>query len=355
MRLHVCLALVFTPLLAAHPQNGSPDTLGSAIQRFVDARAAADSFSGAVLVARDGKPVLRAAWGSANRETRELNTPTTKFNLGSVDKLITRIAIWQLVAAGKLDLDTPIGRYLPDYPNRDVRDRVTARQLYTMRSGVGDFFGNEEYMRRHAELRTVDDFLSLFANDPLRFEPGTGMFYSNGGYVILGKLIETLSGKSYYDYIVDNIAGPLGMTSTRHFALDERVPNRAVGYTALRGPLQPNTSTLAGRGSPAGGGYSSVDDFLRLDAALRNGTLFPVAFADSILPPRFRSGGTDPIHYGGGGPGTNTQYASFADGYTIIVFANADPNAATDVAQGIAKLLGKTLPSGTRMIRRPGG
>jgi CubicO group peptidase (beta-lactamase class C family) len=346
------LSLVSLLLAAAGVPAAASDTV-SGIDRFIRARAAADSFSGAVLIARNGVPVLREAYGLADREKRTPVTPETRFNLGSIDKLITRIAVWQLVAAGKLSLDAPVGTYLPDYPNRDVRERVTARQLYTMRSGVGDFF-NDEFRSRHAGIRTVDDYLSLFAKDPLRFEPGTAMFYSNGGYIILGKLIEVLSGISYYDFVLANITGPAAMKDTRHYFLDEAVTNRAIGYTAMRGPLGPNTSSLAGRGSPAGGGYSTVDDFLKLDAALRTGTLIKGAFADSILTAGFRSGGTDPLNYGGGGPGTNTQYAAFPDGLTIIVFTNRDPSAATVVAQEIAGRFGKTLPGGNRVLRRPG-
>jgi len=321
----------------------------------IRSRALADTFSGAVIVARNGVPLAREAYGLANREARTPSTPETRFNLGSVDKLLTRIAIWQMVAAGKLDLDAPVGRYLPDYPNTDVRERVTARHLYGMSSGVGDFFG-PEYLRRHQEIRTVDDYLSLFAKDSLRFAPGSGRLYSNGGYIILGKLIERLSGTSYHDYILTNITGPLGMSSTRHYLIDERVPDRATGYTTSRGSVRPNTYSLAGRGGPAGGGYSTVDDFLKLDEGLRAGTLLPGTFADSILTTGFRAGSGEPLIYGGGGPGTNTQYVAFPDGYTIIVFANTDPPKATDMMQAIAKSLGKSVPANTgRVLRRPGG
>jgi D-alanyl-D-alanine carboxypeptidase len=350
------IALVFCPgaqIIAAQQPDSSTRATLAAVERAIRERAAADSFSGAVLVARHGEILLRRGYGLADREARRPIDADTKFNLGSIDKLITRIAIWQLVAAGKLQLDVPVGRYLPDYPNAAVRARVTARQLYQMSSGVGDFY-NEEYLRRHADIRTVDDYLSLFAADTLQFEPGTARLYSNGGYIILGKLIERLTGKSYYDYVLDNITGPLGMKDTRHYLIDEPVPNRAVGYTQMRGPLARNTGSLAGRGSPAGGGYSTVGDFLKLDAALRAGTLIPGGFADSILTPGFRAGQGDPLVYGGGGPGTNTQYASFPDGYTIVVFANADPPTATRVAQDIAKALGKSLPGGARVLRRPG-
>ena len=345
------LAAILLSPAWANAQPALPDSTLPAIERFVAARAAADSFSGVVLIARNGAPVVRVAHGMADRAGGDRITPETKFNLGSIDKLITRIAIWQLVASGALALDTPVGRYLPDYPNAAVRERVTARQLIAMSSGVGNFH-NAEYLRRHEEIRTVDDYLSLFAGDALQFEPGSSTSYSNGGYIILGKLIERLSGTSYYDYVLERITGPLGMTSTRHYLIDERVPNRAVGYTTA--DRTPNDPSLAGRGSPAGGGYSTVDDFLKLDAALRSGRLVPASFADSLLTPGFRRGEGAGLQYGGGGPGTNTHYAAFPDGWTLIIFANLDPPAATTVAQEIARRLGKTIAGGRGVpVRRP--
>jgi D-alanyl-D-alanine carboxypeptidase len=341
----------------ADAQAFPDDSLVAAARRVLSARAAADSFSGAVIIARHGKPLLRDAYGFADRERRTPNRPDTKFNLGSIDKLITRIAIWQLVAAGKLSLDQPIGRYLPDYPNRAARERVTARQLIEMSSGVPNFF-NDAYLRRHASVRTVDDYLALFATDSLQFEPGTTRAYSNGGYILLGKLIEVLTGKTYYDYVRERVTGPSGMADTRHYLIDERVPNLAIGYTRqspdqVRAPSpRPNTWSLAGRGSPAGGGYSTVDDFLGLDAAIRAGRLLPAAFADSLLPAGYHTGQT-PLRHGGGGPGTNAEYVAFSDGYTVIVFTNADPPGATQVVQEIARLLGKPAPAGPTLRMRP--
>jgi D-alanyl-D-alanine carboxypeptidase len=364
LRLYALLVAAWSAPTLAPAQTLPDDSLVSCARRMLAVRAAADSFSGAIILARNGKTLLREAYGFADRDARAPNRPETKFNLGSVDKLITRIALWQLVAAGKLALDEPVGRYLPDYPNRDVRERVTARQLIDMSSGVGNFY-NDAYLQRHAAVRSVDDYLSLFAANPLQFEPGSSRAYSNGGYIVLGKIIERLSGQTYYDYIRDRITGPTGMADTRHYLIDERVPNRAIGYTSqdpsLPGPGSgaprprlPNSWSLAGRGSPAGGGYSTVDDFLKLDAAIRQGRLLPAPFIDSLFPNGFRAGAT-PLRYGGGGPGANAEYVAFADGYTIIVFSNYDPSGATQVMQEIARLLGKSVPSGpTLRMRRPG-
>lgn len=219
MRRLAGVLLALLPIVTgAQPQASGADF--AELDRWIRRRAEADSFSGAVLVAKDGVPLLRAGYGLADRDKQVSITPETNFNLGSIDTLITRIAIWQLVAAGKLALDVPIGRYLPDYPNAQVRDKVTARQLYEMKSGVGGFYG-DEHLRRHAEIRSVDAYLPLFASNPLEVEPGTSMLYSNGGYIILGKLIERLSGRSYYDYVLENITGPLGMTGTRQYLIDE--------------------------------------------------------------------------------------------------------------------------------------
>src|SRR5688572_13391941 len=250
------LVLLFA--LAALSEGGRAQTDSSlvAVERWIRSRVEADSFSGAVLVARNGAVLLRQGYGLADGERREPVTQETKFNPDSIDKLNTRMAIWQLVADGKLHLDVPIGTYLPDYPNAAVRDRVTARHLYEMKSGVGNFMG-EQYLARHEKVRTVDQYLELFATEPLQFEPGTSTLYSNGGYIILGRLIERLSGTSYYDYVISRITGPAGMKDTRHFLIDEKVQGRAIGYTATRGPLQPNTYSLAGRVSPAGSGCSS--------------------------------------------------------------------------------------------------
>jgi CubicO group peptidase (beta-lactamase class C family) len=257
-----------------------------------------------VLLAHDGQSIYSLAAGFADRAKRLPNRPDTKFNLASVDKYFTRIAIWQLSQAGKVATSDTVGRFLPDYPNAEVRAKVTIGQLLSMRSGMGDFDDDNGRTYRAAllHLRSIDDYLSLFARDSLHFAPGTRAEYSNAGYVVLGKIIERVSGESYYDYARKHIFEPAGMKNTGYFTRGAEVRNMATGYTVdpivvgdtnpNATPLKerrPNTSLLAFRGSSAGGGYSTAEDLLNLSRALFSHRLLSVAFTDSLM--RFRNTG----------------------------------------------------------------
>jgi CubicO group peptidase (beta-lactamase class C family) len=321
------------------------------VDNYLREQAKAGLFSGAVLISQDGKPLLERGYGLANRETGEPVTPDTRFNLASINKFITRIAIYQLLDAGKLSLDDKVGKILPDYPNAAVRDKVTVQHLIDMKGGLPDIF-NEKYRAKHKELRTTDDFLALFAEEPLRFEPGMKREYSNGGYIVLGKIVEQLSGTSYSDYVKSRITGPTGMTAT---SLD--APNgakgAAIGYTRSadmvadpdpKAALRSNQDFLPGRGSSAGGGYSSVRDFARLDEALRSGKLLKPATRDLLFPPGFAAGTGPAGLFLGGTTGSNTLYLPFPGGATVIVFANMDPPAATSVMSAPFRMLGRPLP-----------
>ena len=320
------------------------DARDSALVRDVDAftrqRAAADSFSGVVLLARHGKPLYVFTHGFADRETGAPNRMDTKFNLASLDKYFTRIAIRQLQAAGKLQVSDLVGRHLPDYPNARVRDEVTIAHLLGMRSGLGDFDNVDlrRYYANRMQLRTTDDFMALFATDSLLFAPGTRVEYSNAGYVVLGKIIERLSGQSYYDYVQRHVFDPAGMRNTGYFTLDQSVPNMAVGYTTSgsdsTGPgktRRPNTSTLVYRGSSAGGGYSTAEDLLKLSTALSSHRLLNEAFTDSLrkwrkpTPP----GEFDWDGWAGGSQGMNTVFYDHSTGHTLIVLSNYDPPSAS--------------------------
>lgn len=307
----------------------------AALGKHMNELAKADEFSGVVLFARDGKPLFRKAYGMADRSLGVPNNPETKFNIGSINKLFTRLAIEQLEEQGKLSLDDTIARHLPDYPNKEVAAKVTIRQLLQFRSGLGDMFTPEFREAAKNRFRSPRDWFPLFAHQPLLFEPGTSQKYSNAGYVVLGAIVEAVSGKSYDDYLREHIFQPAGMTNTGAFELDDPVPNRAVGYTqqnprgaASDGGRRSNLFMTAFKGSPAGGSFSTVDDLLRLDTALRTGVLFKDG--------RKIAG----IGAAGGTAGCNALLEQIDPHLTLIVLANYDPPVAETLGETVRGWLG---------------
>lgn len=245
------------------------------IEKYMSDLSATDKFSGVVFLAKDDKPLFSKAYGFADREKKTPNTTETNFNLGSINKIFTRIAIGQLVRDGKISFDDKLGKFLPDYANKDAREKVTIRHLVTMKSGVGDFFGERYRALPKDKLRKNSDFIPLFADQPLAFEPGEREQYSNGGYILLGAIIEKVTGKSYYDYVRENVFKIAGMSGTESFENDKMPANTANGYTRRnpRNELVNNLFTRPFRGSAAGGGYSNAADLLKFSIALKSGKL----------------------------------------------------------------------------------
>ncbi|HKO54818.1 MAG TPA: serine hydrolase [Thermoanaerobaculia bacterium] len=298
-------------------------------------------FSGVVLLAKDGQPVMQRAQGLADPVKGIENRMDTKFNLGSINKIFTRVAIGQLAAAGKLSLDDTIRKHLPDYPS-PAADRITIQQLLDQKSGLGDIFGPRYEAAPPSRLRKLSDYLPLFVDKPLEFEPGTSQRYSNAGYIVLGLIIEKRSGQSYYDYVRDHITKPAGMTDTASYAVDEQVPNRAIGQTKNGS----NTATLPGRGSSAGGGYSTAADMLRFAQALLADKLLDHKWTDWV----FGGSGERNLGVAGGAPGINAAL-EIAPPYTLVVLANQDPPAAEEVMRSARELMGG---GARREMRRAG-
>ena len=182
----------------------SQSELISAAKKNVEQEVAADRFAGAVLMAKDGKPVFAEAYGLADREHKIANTLKTRFRIGSMNKMFTAVSILQLVQAGKLELTDPVGKYLTDYPNKDIATKVTIHQLLTHTGGTGDFFG-PEFDAHRLELKTLQDYVTLYGNRPPKFEPGSKWEYSNYGFLMLGVIVEKVSGQSYYDYVREHV------------------------------------------------------------------------------------------------------------------------------------------------------
>ena len=348
--------LLATLLIAASElaQNTTDEQRVTQLTAAVDKAVAEDRFSGVVMLANGDKPLLARAWGMADPTKGIANRPDTKFNLGSINKFFTKIAIGQLAAAGKLSLDDTIRKHLPDYPS-PVADKITIAQLLDHRSGLGDIFG-PKFMASHASLRKLSDYIPLFADAPLEFEPGTSQRYSNAGFVVLGLIIEKVSGQSYYDYVRDHVTKPAGMSDTASYAVDENVPNRAIGQTK-RGPEGPllqrgnNNASLPARGSSAGGGYSTAPDLLRLTQALLANKILSKGWTDWLFTNKVDSGGKRGLGVAGGSPGVNAVL-EIAPPYTLIVLSNFDPPSAEEVAREGRKVVGM---GGEMKERRRGG
>ncbi len=305
------------------------------LNALIDKQSADDNFSSAVLVARNGIPIFQRAVGLASKQYNAPNRIDTKFNLGSINKIFTKIAIGQLIEQGKLSFGDTIGKHLPDYPNKDAAAKVTIKHLLDMQSGIGDFFGPRFEATPKDRIRGINDYLPLFASEPLKFEPGMSRAYSNGGYIVLGAIIEKVTGQSYYDFVRERIFKPAGMENTDSYEVDANVPNLATGYLRNeKGERVSNVYTKPARGSSAGGGYSTVEDLLKFTIALQKNKLLS---ADQTK--RMMQGG---LGIAGGAPGINAALEiDPASGYTIIVLSNYGPPSAGTVSEQIRKLIAK--------------
>lgn len=312
--------------------------LTAALDRYLETLTAKELFSGTVLVARKGEPVYFKSFGYANREWNVPNTNDTRYSIGSINKIFTKYALMQLRDAGRIDFSKTLRTYLPDYPS-PIADKVTIQQLLTHKSGLGDIFGPEYDALPKDRLQSLRDYVALFADKPLEFEPGTRQRYSNAGYVLLGLVIEKVSGMSYYDYVRTKIYAPAGMVDTDSYEVDAIVPKRAVGYTrgdaphtrTASSPLRANVFSKPAKPSSAGGGYSTAMDLLRFTRAL------PKILGQATYDKEF---GPHPgMGFGGGAPGVNAMVEMEGD-LAIIVLSNYDPPAAQAVAQNVRTALG---------------
>lgn len=337
-----------------------PAKLSGAIAAHMRAEHQAQRFSGAVLVARGGQILHAQAIGLADRRTGRANTLDTPINVGSINKMFTAIAIAQLQAAGKLDWQDRVGKHLPDLPNAAIRDQVTIHQLLTHTSGVGSYW-NEAYAANKQRIASQQQFLQTFVDQPLLFKPGEGMEYSNGGPVILGLIIEKLSGLRYEDYVRRHIYKPAGMTHSDHFRRDDRKAGFAIGYIpAEGGGWSDNQQDLGLQGSAAGGGYASARDLYRFSRALSQERLLSRSQLEVLWKPQTQHG---PIGYGylfsigdtggkrwvghnGGAPGIAAEFMHHPDdGLVIIVLANQD-HAAMPMREWLHALLEASLGAG---------
>ncbi len=328
--------------------------LGTFVQRLADAEA----FSGTVLLAKDGKVLFKKAYGLASKRFNVPNRIDTKFNLGSMNKMFTGVAIAQLVQRGKLSLDDPLSKYVStDWLPRSITDKIKIKHLLTHTSGLGSYF-NDQFDRSSRLLyRALDDYKPLISGETLAFEPGTDWRYSNTGMFMLGVVIEKVTGQSYFDYIRENIYKPAGMVNTDSYEMDRPVPNLAIGYSKAPSDGGPawrnNLYDHVVKGGPAGGGFSTVEDLYRFAVALGSHKLLDAEHTRMVWSgkpelgsPEYGFGfgiGGEPgnrvVGHGGGFTGINSNLDMFLDlGYTAAVMSNYD-HGAQPISSKIQELL----------------
>jgi len=312
-----------------------------------------DRFSGTVLVSRSGDILYARAFGEANKDHRVPNILETRFNIGSIGKTLTGVAVMQLAERDALDLDAPVVRYLPDFP---YGERITIHHLLSHTSGLFNYMAHPEYGARMSSLRSVGDILPLIYDQELVFDtPGARFAYSNSGIVVLGAVIEKLSGQSYEDYLRQHILMPTGMHDTGINYWDEVVPNRAAGYTRHASGRLTSTVYQVPPASADGGIETTVLDLLKLDRALYGDTLLSAASRERMFTPNLdgygycwgirNDDGLRWVGHSGGAPGVSASFRRYPDDRTTIIVLSNYSEAAIEPARTLeAIVFGRTYP-----------
>ena len=344
-------AFFFTLLLTtAYAQNDLPHRLDALLGEATRK----DIFSGNVLIVKDGRVLFQKSTGTSDEENNLPNTADTKFSIGSITKIFTRIIVLQLAAEGKIALNTSLGKYLSGF-RPEVADHVTVLHLLNHQSGLGQYYEVPGFDPGEKEIASASDFLPWIRQEPLAFEPGERAEYSNSGYVVLAALIEKVEGKPYDKVLKYRILDKIGMTSTGFLYRLKNLPGKAVGYLSnIPGPHQDNLGfALLGGGD--GGIYSTLGDLLKLDQSLAddnrllsdadklilfNEPLFPRQYRDWQ---EFRKEGRYAI--AGGAPGVSAVLGrNNEQNRTVIVLSNFDEGSAEAVFRRIGAVLNGEQP-----------
>jgi CubicO group peptidase (beta-lactamase class C family) len=268
----------------------SDAAVAAAAKQLASRLASADGFSGAYLIARGDKVVASGVHGEANKDFGVPNRLDTRFNLGSMNKMFTAVAIAQLVEAGKLSFEDPVSKFLPDLLAPGAAEKIRIKHLLTHSGGLGSHFTEKFMNASRANFRNTADYLELVRGAEPAFEPGTRWDYSNSGFLVLGRIVEIASGRDYHDYVREKIYLPAGMTSTGEFELDKVNRNLAVGYErSFEGggkSYRNNIFEHVIRGGPAGGGYSTAGDLHRFATALLAGRLVSPEMVKTLTTPK---------------------------------------------------------------------
>jgi CubicO group peptidase (beta-lactamase class C family) len=325
----------------AQPTDDSASPAVRTVERFIrDTMRVLHAPGASICVIRDGRTVWSRAFGLADLEQNVPATTETRFRIGSVSKSLTSVAIGRLVQDGQLDLDSPVQRYAPGFPEK--RYSITVRQVAGHLAGLRHYDTGEFENRRH--YATVTEGLAIFAADSLLFEPGTQYSYSSYGYNLLGAVIEGASGRSYVAYMRDAVLHPAGMTHTSFEHPDSLIPKRGRYYTrtdstgpTINAPYVDNTYKW-----PSGGFLSTAEDLARFgDLLLRGELLRPETVALLWTPMQTSDGkptdygigwsverdslGRRRVHHSGGSVGGTAHLIIYPEQRVVVaVLVNSD-------------------------------
>ena len=343
MRMLQILLLVFTA--AAH---GIAQDLTARLDDAIKTVAANQTkFMGSVLVARDGKVILSKGYGFANLEWDVPNSPSTKFRLGSISKQFTAACILLLEERGKLSVNDPVKKHLPDAPA--AWDQVTIHHVLSHTAGIPSFTSFPEYRTRKMHPATLEQSYLTYRDKPLEFAPGEKWSYSNSGYLLLSYLVEKISGSKYEEFLRENVLKPAGMNDSGYDLNALIIKHRAAGYTPF-GTLIRNADYID-MTIPSGAGalYSTTEDLLRWEQALFGGRVISEASLKKMTTPvrnDYAYGlivknldGHRVIAHGGGIEGFNTSLSYFPDDrLVLVVLANVNGKAPEEIGSAVRKL-----------------
>jgi CubicO group peptidase (beta-lactamase class C family) len=333
----------------AEPAALDPATLETKIDELVNGHMAVNGFSGSVLLAREGKPLVAKGYGLANVEWQIPNTTNTKFRIGSITKQFTSMIVMQLREQGKIKLEDSMCLYVTPCP--DTWKPVTIHHLLTHTSGIPTYTGIKEWREVNMVPKTTDQIIAFFRDLPLQWTPGDKYAYNNSGYFLLGVIIEKITGKKYEQALQEMILTPLGLTDTGYDWSKTIIPRRATGYTGKGATLANSPALDMQQPYAAGSLYSTVEDLLKWDQALYTEKLLPeaakqlmwtpfkenYAYGWSIGQPAATAfGGHTRIAHGGGINGFSAMIARLPEPkMTVVVLANNDTSSASTVARDV--------------------
>lgn len=340
--------LVAVLLLAATcaAQTSSTEGLAARVDEYLNALVKQNRFSGSILIARDGHVLVRKGYGMANYETDAPNTPQTKFRLGSITKQFTAVAVMMLQERGKLSVQDSICKYVPECPA--TWQPVQIHHLLTHTSGIWNLTSSPDYRKTMSLPSAPAETIARFKDKPLEFTPGERFNYSNSGYILLGYLVEKISGQTYEAFLRENIFEPLKMTNTGYDNPNTLLKHRASGYSLRTGTLTNALYLDMTIPHAAGALYSTVEDLYLWDQALYTERLVRQKTLDAVFTP-FKSNygygftidkrfGLKNITHGGAINGFTTFISRFPDERaTVIVLNNIDTVAPGQIASRLTR------------------